>query len=805
MAGICAGLTVIEAGAGSVAASMTGMVLADAGARVIKLEPPQGDRLRSEHPSGFLVWNRGKESWVADLRSESGREQLGALAGNADVVIAGFAPATLTRFGIDAESLRAVNPALVHCCITGFGRSGEYAKLRAYDAIVAAKAGLWSRGGFSHRAGATLAPVFWASFGAAMQSVAGILGALRVRELTGRGQALDATLFAGLDPIDYFVATIAQLMAKRGEKPQADSRTASSASRFGVLVATRDGRFIQTSTLLPHQGRALCEVAGILDVLEQERFRNAPRFATPDDAQEWENLLVAAFRERDLADWLPLLAANADIAFEVAVTCEEGLDHPQIVHNGDAITIDDETRGPLRQVGPIGHFSKTPIAPQRSAPPLGRHGAAPRRVLAATGGAAPPAHPFAGITIVEFGYFYAMPYGVAMAAALGARVIKIEDRNGDPHRISFGPEVATNKTTAGKESISLDLRSERGRAIAQQLVAASDVFVTSFRSGIADKLGLGYDELSRQNPRLLYVHAAGYGSDGPYAQRALYAQAAQAVAGSFGRQVGYWAEPSRNVEMSLVELQAVVLPRLGQVIDGDSNAALGLLAALALGIFHQQRSGEGQLLRTSMIGSNAWAYADDFCAYHGKPPAAQCDDEYFGTSALERVYPSAENGWVCVSLHSDADFRAAVAILGLPELAGDARFADASSRAAHDGDLIAELATAFAKRPALEWESELSAAGLGCAAVSMQGQGIFTSTDRALRESGLTVAFAHPLFGEMVRASPPVAFSETPGRVAPPCARGQHNRTLLIELGYGEEAIAALEADGVVIPADPAS
>ena len=101
------------------------------------------------------------------------------------------------------------------------------------------------------------------------------------------------------------------------------------------------------------------------------------------------------------------------------------------------------------------------------------------------------------------------------------------------------------------------------------------MFVTGYRSGVADKLGLGYDELRKLNPRLVYMHAAGYGTDGPYAHRALYAQAAQAVGGSFGRQVGYWADPAQNEGMSVMELQAIVAPRLNQVVDGDSNAALG--------------------------------------------------------------------------------------------------------------------------------------------------------------------------------------------------------------------------------------
>ena len=372
MAGIGDGLQVIEMGAGSIASSMAGMVLADAGARVLKIEPPEGDRLRQEIPSGFLVWNRGKESLVADLRTPTGQERLRQLAAAADVVIEAFAPGTTDGWGIGADALCAANPALVHCSITGFGPVGPYADIKSYDPLVAAKVGLFARGGFGHRDGPIHYPVPWGSYGAAMQAVAGILGALVVREQTGRGQQLGATLVAGLDPVDYFVSTIAQLMVKRGEEPAIDARTAIGASRYGVLVATKDGRFIQTSTMLPHQGQALTKVAGIDHVLDDPRFAKLPQFATAEDAQEWEDLLWEAFRKEDLKHWLPLLEASPDVAFEVAATSEEGTHHPQIVHNGDIVTVEDEAHGPIRQVGPIAHFSDSPLVIERSAP-------APRR------------------------------------------------------------------------------------------------------------------------------------------------------------------------------------------------------------------------------------------------------------------------------------------------------------------------------------------------------------------------------------------------------------------------------------------
>ncbi len=702
MESICAGLNVVELGSGSIAASIAGVVLADAGARVVKIEPPEGDRLRTHNPSGFLVWNRGKESLVADLRTAEGQQIVRDLAADADVVIEGFSPGTTSAWGIGADDLRAVNPALIHCAITGFGSSGPYAPLKAYDSLVAAKAGLWARGAFGHRDGPIMYPVPWASLGAGMQSVAGIMGALLVREKTGRGQALDATLVAGLDPVDYFVSTVVQVMAKRGEKPNADARAATAASRFGVLLATRDGRFVQTSTMLPHQGKALCEVAGVADCLGDPRFAGLPTFANADDAQEWEDLLLEAFRAKDLDHWLPLLEASPNVAFEVAVTSEKGLSHPQIVHNGDVVTVDDPARGAVRQVGPVGHFEKTPIGPTRSAPELGDNAGPLVAHEFPVGGSPAPEHPFEGITVVEFGCFYAMPYGTAMLAALGARVIKIEDGNGDPHRNSFGPEVASTKTTAGKESLSVDLRTAEGRAVAQQVVANADAFVDGFRSGVADKLGLGYQELSELNPRLLYVHAAGYGTDGPYAHRALYAQAAQTVAGSFGRQVGYWMDPAQSEGFSVMELQAVVLPRLNMLVDGDSNAALVLLAALSLGLYETRKTGVGQFMRTSMIGGNAWAYSDDFCTYDGKPPIPLCDSEYYGTSALDRVYPAGDGGWVCLAVRSETEFAALRKALNLRDIGIDD----------NDG-LEAALTACFAEKTAGEWESALAAVRRG--------------------------------------------------------------------------------------------
>jgi crotonobetainyl-CoA:carnitine CoA-transferase CaiB-like acyl-CoA transferase len=808
MSGICAGLGVIEMGAGSIAASIAGMVLADAGARVIKLEPPEGDRLRTAMPSGFLVWNRGKESLVADLRTAAGQQQLRELGGTADVIIEGFSPGTTAAWGVDADVLCAANPRLVHCGITGFGTTGPYSRLKGYDALVCAKAGLFARGGYGHREGAIFYPVSWGSFGAALESAAGILAALLVRDQTGLGQKIDATMLSGIEPVEYLVSIISQLRVKRGQEPAIDARSGVPGSRYGVLVATRDGRFIQTSTMLPHQARALSAVAGLEHTFDDPRFAAQPVFGSAEDAQAWEDLLWEAFRSDDLAYWLPRLEASPDVAFEVSRTSEEGLDHPQIIHNGDVITVSDPRHGPVREVGPIAHFSDSPCRVERSAPALGANqgpfaGPVPEshRSPAPVPPLAAPAHPLAGVTIVEFGCYYAVPYGLAMTAALGARVIKIEDRKGDPHRMAFGPEVASMKTTRGKESVSIDLQSEQGRSVAHRIISEADVFVTGFRSRVADKLGLGYDELKEINPGLIYVHAAGYGTDGPYAKRALYAQAAQTVAGSFGRQVGFWTSPELNLGMSVPELRAVVAPRLNQIVDGDSNAALAAAVAVVLAVFHQRRTGRGQFVRTSMISGNAWCYADDFCSYAGKPEVAVCDDDYFGLSATERVYPAAE-GWVCLVVRTEREWQAFTDAIGRTELATNPRYATVDARQANDGELIRILGGRFAEQPSTVWEELLSQADVGCVDVGLAGHPAFISFDQGLREAGLTTEIEHPRFGPMVVWAPHLRFSKTPSRLGRSCERGEHNRPILAEAGYSSAEIDRLEAGGVVVPPD---
>ena len=222
------------------------------------------------------------------------------------------------------------------------------------------------------------------------------------------------------------------------------------------------------------------------------------------------------------------------------------MEHPQALHNGQVV----DGRRPGRRRGRrdragglvLGHA----VRDHAVGAGVGRARPAPRCPTAAgrAGRWRSLAHPLAGVTIVEFGYFYAMPFGMTLAASLGARVIKLEPLTGDPMRVNYGiPEAGAVKVLEGKESIAVDLKTPEGRAIAHRLLERADVFAFGFRPQVAHGLGLDYETVRRINPRLVYLHASGYGVDGPYSDRPLYAGPAAASSGAYYRQAGYWLNP----------------------------------------------------------------------------------------------------------------------------------------------------------------------------------------------------------------------------------------------------------------------
>ncbi|MCH7554040.1 MAG: CoA transferase, partial [Chloroflexi bacterium] len=672
MTSICEGLTILDASSG-MAGGLATMVLADAGAEVIKIEPPTGDPSRGQ--PAFIMWNRGKKSVVLDLKTPQGQGHLLDLAKTADGIVVNAMPGKASRLGLDYERLARANPGLVYCSISGFGPLKEFAHLKGYDAVVNAKTGrVHAFDKQMEKDGPRYAAVMCGTFGAAMYAVTGTLAALYVRNKTGKGQKVETSILQGLFPYDW--EWLGWQLAKRPNQPEGFQRGSPTPQYF--VGRTKDGKWLQCANSMSHLFVNFLVGMGLTDLLTEERYQGLPNIPAGPDMEELYLKLHERMQTKTAEEWLDIFVHEFDVACEPMRTAQEAFDHPQVIHNGNWIELDDPTVGATKQLGPLVHCSETPLAPQGPAPALGQHTA---EVLASVGqrtakvlknGASMPRYPLEGVTIVEFATWFAAPFGTAMLADLGANVIKVESIDGDSFR-RWGPMAS--KPLQGKRSIAIDLKKGEGQKLAHELIKRADILMHNFRPGVTSRLGIDYETCKQINPRLVYLYAGSYGSTGPMSHRPAMHPIPGAICGGALYQAGQGQPPPPDRVMTYEELRATSSV-LFQANEGnpDVSSAIGVGTALMLGLYAREKTGKGQYMETTMIGSCLYAEADDFIQYEGKPERSMPDGHLNGLHALYRFYKASDD-WVflaCTTQREWADFCEAV---GRQDLARDSRFA----------------------------------------------------------------------------------------------------------------------------------
>jgi crotonobetainyl-CoA:carnitine CoA-transferase CaiB-like acyl-CoA transferase len=821
MPGACAGIRVLEFSNGP-AGSMATMILADFGAEVIRVESGDGNPVADE--PAYLLLNRGKKSIGVDLNTDDGKAAIRRLLPGIDVVVESWAPGRAEERGVDYDALADVNPALVYCSITGFGRTGPFADVPADDALVMAKAGIfrdqpgWEQG---ERPIYRSAPD--ASYFAAMLAVQGILAALRARDLTGKGQRVDTNM---LQAISCRQNPQVRWLLREGEElppdkaastatvsdainPLAHHRDPREVTLMGMLVECKDGRWIMHSLSEPHFFPAWIDVIGFDWILQDERFKGAPHRFPDDDAKvELVQRLKQRMKEKTSAEWMELYLANGNVCADVIQTTQEALHHRQIVAAGGVVELDDPRVGKVLQLGPLAKIPTAPPEVRGPAPNPREHtdevlNAPVTPVRTPTPGSGRLGGPLEGITIVEAAYYYATPFATALLAELGARVIKIEPLPGDPYRLlgrgGGDPVKALGhnnmvRAMQGKESIALNLKHERGREILYKLVEGADLFVHSFRGNVPDSLGIDHETLRQVNPELVYHYAASYGSVGPHARQPAIDPVIAAFAGQTAYQSGEGRPPLRES-------------------GADPAAAAGHAAAMVLGLFARHRTGKGQQVESAMIVSNLYLNYEDAFSYPGKQPRPPVDRRQFGTGATHRLYETASAGsdadrpsyqnpdprWVMFSAVDDDAFARFCTVAGCGDLAGDARFSTAQSRAEHRSELEALLEPIFLTRTAAEWQTSLLGAAVGCVQADAMSHFAFLYEDPQARAIDMMTVVEHPsLGGAYWRYAPVLQFSNTPSRALPVCELGDHTRAILAELGYDQADISRLHDDKAV-------
>lgn len=784
------GLRVLEVGSG-LSSAIAGVLLADNGASVVKLEPPGGDPLRA-HPA-FRMWARGKHSALADLATPEGSARLRELVREADVLLLGMKPTAIERLGLEYAPLAAANPRLVWCAISGFGTRGPHRELPAYDALVAAKVGRAHE--FSplfdgQRPAYPVAPV--GSHAAAMLALQGIFGALRERERTGLGQRVETSLVHGLAVYDM----IYWWPGSAREVRLADAPFVSY-----TIARTADGIWLQFAQNGPRLFENFLRVVGI----------EPPRAARPTDAPGAD--VIAEFRafraraqarigSKTWAEWQRIFEGETEITVEPFLLPGDALSHPQLVAIGDSLEL-----GGARQLASLIQLSETPARPGTAAPGLGALGSSgwPGSALAASKpSAAPPARGglLEGVTVLELATWIATPFAGAQLADLGARVIKIEPLEGDPMRAPRGVHL---KMTQGKESIALDLKLPAAREIVHRLVARADALTHNYRPGVPERLGIDWETLRRINPRLVYLYGGSYGSKGPMAYKAAFHVSAGALAGGARAQAGDARLPGPAAQPSPAEIErAQYLLEKANESHPDFNAAVVVATAIALGLYVRERTGRGQAIETRMMLSNSWVLSKDFVDHPGRPARELPGADVAGLSALYRLYP-ARSGWVFLAAFSQRDFERFCAAAGCAQLARDPRFASRDARAKHDAELVAALSAVLAGRSAEDWERELAPRGIGCVRASEKPSASFILDHARALELGWRQQARGSAFGEYPRYGPGVQLAREVDPMRGAWRAGEQTRPLLAELGYSPGEIERLFAERVVAePAGPA-
>lgn len=783
-------ILVVEASEG-IAGPVCGLQLGDLGARVIKVEPPEGDRSRGWGPpfvagnsAPFLALNRNKESLVLAADGGEASDTRRELVRRADILIEhprADVPAWADLLG---EEPTAINERLIHIRITPNGDRGPWADWAGSELTAQAMSGYWRLVGSPAepplRHGVELAEVNTGMF-AYQAAVAALIG----RNRTGRGQAVDLSLLGTL-------MTFATILHAAMHDPDEWSGFHLLNVLWGPDTGfhTADGKV----TLEFRRGRALwaefCERVGLGHFVDDPRFEDwRATIYTGDNVAATREEYEAALKKLPTDVVLALVAEiggtsvpHNDMAGVIG--------HPQTESVGILQTTPLPTGGSIRQVRTPFKIELADGFPEpRAAPTLDAHGKAILAELAgppanaAAAKAPPPAPPpapaeaasvrssggpLAGIRILDIGQAAVGPWGAMLLGQLGAEVIKIESPVGDhihhvrPMQNGLGTTYGT--MNLNKRGIMLDLKNEQDNAAAVGLASQVDVVLENFRPGVVERLGIDYETIRARNPGVVYLSVTGFGHTGPMRDVGCTDQHCQAFCGngalngapgSDGQLMRYYAHHDLNTA-------AVV--------------AQGILTAL----WERERTGKGQRVETSMLQAGLALQRvrlSEYFASGRQPPRLGSGISY---CVPDQAFRCGDGKYLAVTASSEAEWRRFCAAMDMAHLAEDPRFATNGERVRNRHLLVPLLEDRFREHVAGRWELDLRRARVP---VSYFLDYCDRRDNRHIIENEMVVGVDKQPWGELMVGGLPWQFSRTPVRITAPPYPGEDTRQVMEETG----------------------
>jgi crotonobetainyl-CoA:carnitine CoA-transferase CaiB-like acyl-CoA transferase len=389
--------------------------------------------------------------------------------------------------------------------------------------------------------------------------------------------------------------------------------------------------------------------------------------------------------------------------------------------------------------------------------------------------------PLEGVKVVEFVHMVMGPTCGLVLADLGADVVKVEPApNGDNTRRLAGSGTgffaALNRN---KRSLAVDLKTPGGLEVVRRLVAGADVLIENYRKDTLDRLGLGYDAVSRLNPRLVYCAISGYGRTGPYADKGGFDLIAQGFAEIMSI-TGEPGGPPAKSGTSIADINAGIL------------AALGIVSALLA----RATTGRGQLVETSLmeaaVQQTYWQAAMFFATGINAGPTGSA---HLLTAPYQAF--ATQDGWINIGGANHANWERITRVIGRPELTTDPRFATNGARMRHRDELVALIAERLGTRTSADWIRAFEAEGVPVGPVNRIGD-MLADPQVAARE--MVIEVDHPRAGRTRALGMPIKFSDARADMTRPAPLlGQHSRELLDQLGYSAAEIEALQRAGAVL------
>lgn len=767
---------------------LCGRMLADLGATVVRVEPPQGSHTRALPPrtaDGVSLWfavrNGNKQGATADLDTEEGRAVLRSLLADADVCIDSAAPGALAARGLDPRATCDALPGLVWCSITPYGLTGPYAGFAATDDVVVATSGWLATSGVPAKP-PLLPPGSLASDAAGIHATFAVLAALYQRRRTGRGQHLDVSAMAALMQLNTWGLPNMSAIVNAGmSKPVVRSGD----SPMYPMIRCKDGA-VRLVLLAPRQWRAMWEWMG-----------SPEEFADPMWEQTFVRLqnmdvLNAVFEEFFADKTMIELCAEAQRRGVVATPRLEPsavLENEHFRARGTFVEAEVAPGRTAKVASGFFEFDGERAGYRVGPPPLGASAPAPAGTAAAAtaSSAATPSPPLAGLRVLDFGHGGVGVEGGRMLVEYGADVIKVETHTyPDFMRIVLGGMMTPSfaSSSRSKRSLAVNVKVPEGLELVKQLAAKADIVIENNSTGTMDDMGVGFGTLHATNPSIVMASSQLVGSRGPNASWVGYGPTTQ----PFGGMTHLWAFDDGE--------GAPGNPAIHPDHLAGRLCAIGALA----GVLGRDVRGGGSHVEIAQVEAVVNSLGDLLAKESLEPGSVRPlgnDDERGAPWGVFRCAPDGDfdENWAVICVRDDADWQNLCAAMGQPVLA--AQHATAAERLAARAEVNAVVAA---------WARGLDRFAVQevCQAHGVPAAAMLSALDQLsnphFEATGLLVPVVQQLSGPLVFEGPAFTGSAmTPARIEQAPVLGQHTREICRELlGLDDAAIDALVASGAL-------